>query len=474
MLSNAYALRRPGYLATGIVALAFSLSVAAFVLLLVGGEYRGPLFRLDRLSGLMALLVTGISLVVHAFSVQYMDGDPGYRRFFAWLLAVTAAVSCMALANNLVVFAAGWIGTSIALYELQVHYRERPQALAAARLMRRAHLIGDVALAAGCVVLAVVTGQTRIDAIATNATTIPGLPLTIAVALFAIAGWSKSAQLPLHGWLPETLEAPTPVSALMHAGIVNAGGFLLVRFSAVVVHAQLVTIVIFAVGAMTALWGNATMLVRSDMKRGLAYSTMGQMGYMTMQCGLGAFPAAFLHLIAHGIFKATLFLGSGSVVHDFKRAQREAQQTLRRSPRFRAVVALVFASATGWATLVSPLGRALPPYGWVLMAFAMLTCAQAVFALIRRGSLPEYIGALLVAAALPVYALLILWFDRFLGNDFNAAAIVVPTPVVAATIGVFTIVLIAGWGIIRTPQAIRDRVYVWLLNERLPLRGFLQ
>jgi NADH-quinone oxidoreductase subunit L len=429
---------------------------------------RDAVFVLDRLAAVMLTLVTGVASVVHAFAVRYMDGDPGFARFFAWLGIVTASVLVVVMANDLVLLALGWIGVSRALYALQTHYRDRPAAIAAAAPMRRAHLLGDGALAIGFVVLALAGRTTRIDALLAQAPTLAHGVVVGVVLLVTLAAFSKSAQLGMHGWLPDTMEAPTPVSALMHAGIVNAGGFLLARFAPLLAHASDVAWAIVVIGFMTALWGAACMLVRSDVKRGLAYSTMSQMGYMTAQCGFGAFPAAVLHLTAHGLYKATLFLGSGYAVHDAKRAQRAPLPAERRTLA-GALAAAILAPAAALITY-GVLGRALPPYGWVLLAFAALTVAQAVFAIVVRGRIVEFVSAAaLVAVALPAYALAVIGFDRFLSRDVEAGTLLVAPWLLAVMLAVFALMLLLGWGAIRVPMRLRDRAYVALLNERLPL-----
>ncbi len=461
---------RASVVSTRVMMAAFVFGVLALIAVVDGSGARGVLFGIDRLSAIMLVLVTGVSATVHAFATRYMNGDPYFGRFFGGLSFVTAAVCTVVLANNLMTLALGWIGTSIGLYALQTHYRERPAALDAARNMRRAHRIGDIALVGACVALFFACGTTRIDAIVASATRLPLAITTIVVALLALAACSKSAQLPLPSWLPETMEAPTPVSALMHAGIVNAGGFLLARFSALVVHAPAVSIAIFLIGASTAVWGTACMLVRPDVKRGLAYSTVGQMGYMTMQCGIGAFPAAILHLVAHGIFKATLFLGSGYAIHDRKRTMRAPVRATARHPVVGALVALLIVPLTAFWILRSPLGASLPPYGWILVSFASLTSAQTIFAIVVSGRLAIAAAVTALAVlALPAYALFVGAFDRFLRSNVEGSVQLVPDELATAVVALFAISLVVGWGLLRIPPGIRDRIYVWLLRERPPL-----
>jgi NADH:ubiquinone oxidoreductase subunit 5 (subunit L)/multisubunit Na+/H+ antiporter MnhA subunit len=459
---------------TAVVALAFLLSCAALALVTVQGPAGGRFIRIDRLAAVMLVLVTGISSVVHAFSIRYLDGDPRIGRFFTRLFIVTACVALLVCANDVLLLAAAWTGVSFALYDLQTHFRERESALAAAVPMRVTHLAGDAAMVFGCILLAFAAGTTRLDAILASGPALPPFTLPAVCSLLTIAAFSKSAQIPFHRWLPETLEAPTPVSALMHAGVVNAGGFAFARFSPFFAELPALMTIVFLAGAATALWGTACMLVRPDVKRGLAYSTMGQMGYMTMQCGLGGFAAAILHLAAHGIFKATLFLGSGYAIHDHKAELRAPAAARSDAPRPPAapIAALVLGPLAFFAVWRSPLGTALPPYGWVLLAFAALTVMQAVYAIVRRGTALEFAAAIGAAATvMPGYAWLVGAFDRFLAAGVETQASLVAPPLAGAVVGLFAATLPLGWGLVRVAPALRDRVYVWLLSERLPLPG---
>lgn len=463
------------FLSTGAVGLSFVLSLVAFGATIIQGPERGALLGIDRLGGIMLVLVTGVSTIVHVFATRYMDSDPRYARFFGWLGAVTACVVLVVSANNLMLLAVGWIGVGLGLYRLQTHFCERPAALAAARTMREAHAVGDLAIVIACAALALATHETRIDLALAKVADLSRPEIFVVAAAFAIAAISKSAQIPFHGWLPETMEAPTPVSALMHAGIVNAGGFLLTRFSPIFVHAWPVASVVFVIGAATALWGASCMLVRSDVKRGLAYSTVSQMGFMTMQCGLGAFPAAILHLVAHGIFKATLFLGSGYAVRERRRElARSAIVERGGANRTWAAAAALVVAGTSVSVALSPLGRALPAYGWFSLAFAAFTTAQMTFAIARRGNVAALASATILAiVTLPTYAFLVGAFDRFLAADIVANTVLVPGPLAVAIVSLFGGALLLGWGIVRFPSGLYDRVYVWLLNEKLPL-GFVR
>jgi NADH-quinone oxidoreductase subunit L len=215
----------------------------------------------------------------------------------------------------------GWHLLGVCLYFLLSHQTERRSATRYAFWTLFTHRIGDLPLLAVAALAYHSFGTLSLPelfdrvAAAPDTTTLLGLPFTETVGvLILLAAFAKSAQFPFHTWLPYTMDGPTPVSALMHAGIVNAGGFLINRFAPVFVHTEHVLLLAFAVGLITTLMGSLMMLMQSDIKKALGYSTMGQMGYMVMECGLGAFSLAIYHLIAHGVFKATLFLGSGAII----------------------------------------------------------------------------------------------------------------------------------------------------------------
>jgi NADH-quinone oxidoreductase subunit L len=276
---------------------------------------------IDALSTLMALLVSAVGLVVHVFSVRYMQDDPAYNRFFMLLDLIIGVILLMVLAGDLLTLLLGWHLLGVCLYFLLGHETRRASATRYAFWTLFTHRVGDLPLLAA-IALTYYTYDTlslpelfqRVSE-TPDATTLLGLPFAGTVGvLILLAAFAKSAQFPLHTWLPYTMDGPTPVSALMHAGIVNAGGFLINRFAPVFVHTDGVLLLAFAVGLVTTIMGSLMMLMQSDIKKALGYSTMGQMGYMVMECGLGAFSLAIYHLIAHGVFKATLFLGSGAII----------------------------------------------------------------------------------------------------------------------------------------------------------------
>jgi NADH-quinone oxidoreductase subunit L len=277
----------------------------------------------DPLSALMALVISGISLVVHLYSVRYMAEESGYGRFFVLLDLMTAALLVMVAAGDLVTLLIAWHLIGVLLYFLLGHDTRSRSAYRYAFWTLITYRFGDLPLLLAAGLLYHAYGSWSLSEIFSQIATDPGARTlfdlrvtTVVAALLAVAAFARSAQFLLHTWLPYTMAGPTPVSALMHAGIVNAGGFLINRFAPVFVHSGDVLHWLFVVGLVTAVSGSVLMLTQNDIKKSLGYSTMGQMGFMIMECGVGAFSLAIYHLIAHGVFKGTLFLGAGGVIHE--------------------------------------------------------------------------------------------------------------------------------------------------------------
>lgn len=275
----------------------------------------GLSIRLDAVSATMLLLVSFIGWVVVRYSRAYLDGEARQGAFTGWLCATLACVMMFVLAGNLFQLVGAWIATSLALHRLLLFYPERASAQRAARKKFVIARLSDLALVGGAVLLAMAYRTVEIAAILAAARAgAGGGPAVGAAASIAVAAILKSAQFPSHGWLTEVMETPTPVSALLHAGIVNAGGFLLIRFADVMLLAPGVLAVLVIVGGFTALFGGLVMLTQPAVKTSLAWSTIGQMGFMIMQCGLALFPLALLHIVAHSLYKAHAFLASGGAV----------------------------------------------------------------------------------------------------------------------------------------------------------------
>lgn len=279
----------------------------------------GVSVRWDPLSAVMFGLVAFVGAVVVQYSRNYLDGDARQGAFMGDLCLTLAAVLLLVTAGNLFQLFLAWVGTSLALHRLLLFYPERPQAVLAARKKFIVARVGDACLFLACLLMAAAFGSLDIAAIHTAAASalsqgeIPAAA-ELATGFLVVAALLKSAQFPTHGWLTEVMETPTPVSALLHAGIVNAGGFLIVRFADVMVLSAPSLHLLALVGGFTALFGSVVMLTQTSVKVSLAWSTVAQMGFMLLQCGLGAFSSAVLHIVAHSLYKAHAFLSSGSVV----------------------------------------------------------------------------------------------------------------------------------------------------------------
>lgn len=290
---------------------------------LIGWSGFGLSTRLDAVSAAMLLLVAFVGWIVVRYARTYLDGEARQGYFIGWLCAALAAVLLLVQAGNLVQLVAAWIATSAALHRLLLFYPERVAAQRAARKKRLFSTIGGITLVSAAVLAWISFGTTDIATINALARQGDASWLVVATAaMLALAAVLKSAQFPTHGWLTEVMEAPTPVSALLHAGVINAGGFLLIRFADVLLSAPGVLAVLAMLGGFTALFGALVMLTQPAVKTSLAWSTVAQMGFMILQCGLALFPLALLHIIAHSLYKAHAFLASGGAVEQVAAIRR--------------------------------------------------------------------------------------------------------------------------------------------------------
>lgn len=274
-------------------------------------------FLLDDLTSTMLLLVAFIALVIMRYARSYLWGDASQPRFIRWFFATVASVSLLVVCNHLMVLMAAWIGTSVCLHQLLTFYGERPQAQLAAHKKFLLSRLADVMLISGFILVGQNYGTFRLDEIFASITAQNGiLPASVQTAtiLVAFAMVLKCAQLPFHGWLIQVMEAPTPVSALLHAGVVNIGGFLLIRLAPLIAPSPGAQWLLVIAGSFSAIVAGLVMMTRISVKVMLAWSTCAQMGFMLMECGLGAYSLALLHLLAHSLYKAYSFMGSGHAV----------------------------------------------------------------------------------------------------------------------------------------------------------------
>jgi NAD(P)H-quinone oxidoreductase subunit 5 len=303
---------------------ALAAATGSAALLVTDGVHTGPVLglggvglssRLDVVSATMLVLVAFVGWIVLRYSASYLDGEARQGAFLGWMAATLAAVLLLVQAGNLVHFVLAWVVTSLCLHRLLLFYGNRVQAVRAARKKLIVARTGDVALIGAAFLLYVGYGTLDIATILAAARDgVMPTGVTWAAGLLGLAAILKSAQFPIHGWLTEVMETPTPVSALLHAGVINGGGFLLIRFADVMLLSPGVLAVLVMVGGFTALFAGLAMLSQSAVKNSLAWSTIAQMGFMIMQCGLALFPLALLHIVAHSLYKAHAFLSSGTAV----------------------------------------------------------------------------------------------------------------------------------------------------------------
>jgi NAD(P)H-quinone oxidoreductase subunit 5 len=295
-------------------------------------------FRFDLIESLMLLLVTLLGWVIVNYSHAYMAGDPRESVYIGRLMHTLAAVTLLVVTNSMAVFLIAWILTSLALHGLLTLYPNRQAAVIAAHKKFLASRLGDVTLLGGVLLLRSQTGSFELDQVVDCVSKLHAVPLSIHIAalLLSISALIKCAQLPLHGWLIQVMEAPTPVSALLHAGIVNLGGFMLIRLASVINTTPAAQTLLVVVGCLTAIIGSLVMTTRISIKVHLAWSTCAQMGFMLMECGLGLYALAFLHLLAHSLYKAHAFLVSGGTVNQ---AKLKSLMPAIRSPKVYTLLA---------------------------------------------------------------------------------------------------------------------------------------
>jgi NAD(P)H-quinone oxidoreductase subunit 5 len=317
---------RPGQRPGGLPALAELAALAAIGLALAGLAQlyvMGPLtlgagglwsVRLDGISATLSLLVAFVGWVVVRYARRYLDGETREGAFHGLTLAAIAAVLLLVQAGSLTVLTLSFIAVGVLLRQLLLFYPDRPEARRAASKFTLVWGAGDLSLILAAALLWYAYGTLDIAAI--SAAAAQGLPFgaSVAVALLVLTAALKTATFPVHGWLTEVMEAPTPVSALLHAGVINSGGVLLILTSGLVQHSPGAMAALVILGGFTALFAALVMLTQSAIKTALAWSTVAQMGFMLLQCGLGLWALALLHILAHALYKAHAFLGSGSAV----------------------------------------------------------------------------------------------------------------------------------------------------------------
>ncbi|MGQ5487228.1 NADH-quinone oxidoreductase subunit L [Thauera sp. ZXT1-4] len=319
------------------VAIAFVASVVIYQDVAAGNTFNGTVytwmqaggidfevgFQIDSLTVMMMLVVTFVSLMVHIYTIGYMSEDPGYQRFFSYISLFTFSMLMLVMSNNFLQLFFGWEAVGLVSYLLIGFWYERPTAIYANMKAFLVNRVGDFGFLLGIGLIAAHTGSlnyqevfAQAQALSVTEMVVTGWPLLTAICICLFIGaMGKSAQVPLHVWLPDSMEGPTPISALIHAAtMVTAGIFMVARMSPLFELSDTALSFVLVIGATTALFMGFLGIVQNDIKRVVAYSTLSQLGYMTVALGVSAYSAAVFHLMTHAFFKALLFLGAGSVI----------------------------------------------------------------------------------------------------------------------------------------------------------------
>jgi NADH:ubiquinone oxidoreductase subunit 5 (subunit L)/multisubunit Na+/H+ antiporter MnhA subunit len=368
--------------AARIVTRALALNVAAATLLLVivveGGPFGNELLTAGRATAVLVLLTAGVGATVASYAGRALAGDPRQKHWHTWTTVLVAATSTTALAGSGPILITGWVMTTVSVVALVGHHSHWIETRRARRRVAAALLVGDGALIAGLALAALTVGNIdfRRPEVSGADLSSQGWPLTVVAVLLVVAAISRSALVPLHRWLPSTLAAPTPVSALLHAGVVNGAGVLLIKTAPITGASAWAMGILLAAGAATAILATGVMIVRADVKGKLAWSTAGQMGFMTVQLAVGAFGAAIFHIVGHAMYKASLFLGSGSAVQAMTVKRRvPAARVATRSRRLTALPPLALGAVATVAAIsvLEPSGPAaanllIGLFGWAMVA----------------------------------------------------------------------------------------------------------
>src|SRR5213596_2215922 len=347
--------RRAHWVAVPTVAGSFLAACTVLAHVWDGGSFTSPLFAwivagdfetsvvalVDPLTGVMLLVVTGVSALNHLYSVGYMHDDPGYARYFAYLNLFVFSMTMLVLAGDFLVLYVFWEAVGLCSYLLIGFWYTRPAAAQAGKKAFIVNRVGDFGFGLGVMWLWTALGTLDYGAVFKGAETLsPATATGIALLLF-MGACGKSAQLPLHVWLPDAMEGPTPVSALIHAAtMVTAGVYVVVRAHPIFEQSGTALTIVAVVGIVTAIYAGLSAIGQDDIKRMLAYSTISQLGFMFFGAGMGAYSAAIFLLVAHAFFKALLFLGAGSVMH----ALPDAETDMTRMGGLRRVMPITAAT----------------------------------------------------------------------------------------------------------------------------------
>jgi NADH-quinone oxidoreductase subunit L len=440
------------------VAISFLLSLVAFKYHVVdGGEaYNGTVYRwastggiyfevgflVDRLTVLMMTVVTFVSLCVHVYTIGYMHDDDGYQRFFSYISLFTFSMLMLVMSNNFLQLFFGWEAVGVVSYLLIGFWYKRPTAIFANLKAFIVNRVGDFGFLLGIAALAMATGTLDYALTFADAERLSGLTielvsgaewslLTVACICLFVGAMGKSAQVPLHVWLPDSMEGPTPISALIHAAtMVTAGIFMVARMSPLFELSQTALSVVLVIGAITALFTGLLGVVQQDIKRVIAYSTLSQLGYMTVALGASAYAAGIFHLMTHAFFKALLFLAAGSVI-----IAMHHEQDIRKMGGLRKYMPITY-----WTSVIGTLALiGFPGFSGFFSKDALI---EAVHASTTPGHTLAYWAVLLGVFVTSLYSFRLLFvvfhgeerIDRHTKEHLHESPLVVTLPLIALAI----------------------------------------
>ena len=432
-------------------------------------EGLGGLVIYNELSAILVPYVAILGLVIRKFATKYMWDEAGYKRFFILLNFIFSSIYLLVMSNNLIVLALAWQLMSVYLYLLVSFNVGSKTAVKNARWTMYIHKSADFVFLLAVILTYKTFGSFDLEILKHKWLIMSENPIDdpmifVVGLLYLLAAMMKSAIVPFHIWLPYTSEAPTPVSALMHAGVVNVGGILLNKLAYLLILTPAVLNIAFVIGLVTAVFASMLMLVVSDIKRSLGYSTVGQMGYMIMEVGLGAFSLAVYHLIVHGIFKASLFLESGSIIkharHDPNIPERLSHKTFweenteyKSSKTFKLIALFTVVPVLAFVGVKLVLMEEFFEFNaaMIILAFAWLTGTQlflSFFKITKSDSLKVIVGLISsFVLVLFTYEFVGLALEHFLyGKDalvFYGAATLNVT--LFAALAVLGLIMIVGW-----------------------------
>lgn len=438
------------------------------------GELRLSL-RLDAVTSSVLLLVSFLGWVIVRYSQTYLAGEPQQGRYVRGLMLTLAGVSAVVVSNNLGVLVLAWIATSLALNTLLTFYAQRPQALLVAHKKALASRVAELCLLVAVGLVGASTGSLEMDQLQQQVVALSqtgnGLPLALHLAalLVAVAAILKCAQLPVHGWLIQVMEAPTPVSALLHAGVVNLGGVVLIRLGSLLAEVPAAQTLLVVVGTTTAVVAALVMMTRISVKVMLAWSTCAQMGFMLMQCGLGAYSLALLHLLAHSLYKAHAFLAAGGAV---EQARLQRMTPARAAPSAGATalavcagLAVVWLAAALWNSAVAPFMAAasLSAVNTTTLVLTGILCLALTPWFSTQAMRLSGAAVLMCSALSLLLALLYFALSAALSLWMGGPSVAAPSPVLLLWVAASFVLLFVVQSVIRAqPQgAFAQKLYPW-------------